>query len=84
MRACCTSTHGFFRNARFASTHFQTANIASVDEFHEVGTLRRPMTSLPFLPRLIAATILAQQNKAPIAEFSYLRFTSVIYEAKGD
>ncbi len=31
------------------------------------------MTSLPFLIRLIAATILAQQNKALIAEIAYLR-----------
>ncbi|MBA3686438.1 MAG: helix-turn-helix domain-containing protein [Planctomycetes bacterium] len=31
------------------------------------------MNSLPFLTRLIAATILARQNKAMIAEISYLR-----------
>ena len=31
------------------------------------------MTSLPFLIRLIAATILAQQNKTLIAEIAYLR-----------
>ena len=31
------------------------------------------MTSLPFLIRLIAATILAQQNKALIAEVAFLR-----------
>ena len=31
------------------------------------------MTSLPFLVRLIAATILAAQNKTLIAEIAYLR-----------
>ena len=36
-------------------------------------TLRRPRTSLPFLVRLIAATILATQNKALIAEVAFLR-----------
>jgi transposase InsO family protein len=36
-------------------------------------SLRRPMTSLPFLMRLIAATILARQNKALMAEVAYLR-----------
>ena len=38
----------------------------------------RPMHSLPFLTRLIAATILARQNQALIAEVAYLR-TEIAY-----
>ena len=36
-------------------------------------SLPRPMHSVPFLMRLVAATLLARQNKTLIAEVTYLR-----------